>query len=100
VHLCRKLGWELPSPDKQRSLQPPFDFNNLERRQSPSRLTHQEAQRVGNSHVWLFDGAEGGRWLRELEREITPQAPQPTASDAPHALVDRDARPYKRVKVA
>lgn len=25
---------------------------------------------VQKSHVWLFEGAEGGKWLQRLEREL------------------------------
>jgi len=27
------------------------------------------------SHVWLFDGAEGVKWLQELRRELAAQTP-------------------------
>ncbi|KAI0029549.1 DHS-like NAD/FAD-binding domain-containing protein, partial [Vararia minispora EC-137] len=66
-YLCMQLGWDLPPPSSKSSntLQPP-------RRQNSKKRPSEEPgpQRVGNSHVWLFDGAEGGEWLEELrERE-------------------------------
>lgn len=34
--------------------------------------------RIG-SHVWLYDGAEGGRWLQNLRQELTSQLPTPVS---------------------
>lgn len=34
---------------------------------------------VPRSHIWLFDGADGGKWLKDIQREIAnlehPRAP-------------------------
>ena len=55
------------------------------------------------SHVWLFDGAEGGKWLKAFEQELDsyaendgytpPQAGTSSASD------DDDKRNAKRAKI-
>ncbi|KAG6826582.1 hypothetical protein H0H93_016373, partial [Arthromyces matolae] len=29
-------------------------------------------------HVWLFDGAEGGRWLQELKRDLATNETPPS----------------------
>ncbi|KAI0369131.1 SIR2-domain-containing protein [Pilatotrama ljubarskyi] len=79
LHLCRKLGWDLPEvPMPNRTLDAPRP--NLKKR--PSAEFEREPRRVGNSHVWLFEGAEGGKWVEEIERRYQPQS-QPADSDAP-----------------
>ena len=42
-----------------------------------------------NSHVWLFEGAEGGKWVEELERKYGDRATEPPAS-APDSEDDED----------
>ncbi|KAH9893527.1 DHS-like NAD/FAD-binding domain-containing protein [Cubamyces lactineus] len=65
LHLCRKLGWDLPEvPTPNPNLDAPKP--NLKKR--PSAEFEREPRRVGNSHVWLFEGAEGGKWVEEIER--------------------------------
>ncbi|KAI0331640.1 SIR2-domain-containing protein [Cubamyces sp. BRFM 1775] len=65
LHLCRKLGWDLPEvPTPTPNLEAPKP--NLKKR--PSAEFEREPRRVGNSHVWLFEGAEGGKWAEEIER--------------------------------
>ncbi|CDO69645.1 hypothetical protein BN946_scf184851.g33 [Trametes cinnabarina] len=70
-HLCRKLGWDLPDlPTPDRSLDAPKV--NLKKR--PSADFEREPKRVGDSHVWLFEGAEGGKWVEEIERQYQQRA--------------------------
>ncbi|KAJ3837099.1 SIR2-domain-containing protein [Lentinula raphanica] len=79
IHLCAELGWDLP-PITQPSSSSPSPFagrmqpprGNLKKRPSSGLDGHQEEgsvipKRVGTSHVWLFSGAEGGKWLSEFE---------------------------------
>ncbi|RDB15806.1 NAD-dependent protein deacetylase hst1 [Hypsizygus marmoreus] len=83
-YLCTELEWELPPPA---TLPPPSSTvrPRLPRGDSKKdlRTPEQEGyvlkapQRVGDSHVWLFDGAEGGRWLQELRRELAAAAQIP-----------------------
>ncbi|KAI0653162.1 DHS-like NAD/FAD-binding domain-containing protein [Cubamyces menziesii] len=100
LHLCRKLGWDLPEvPTPTPSLDAPKP--NLKKR--PSAEFEREPRRVGNSHVWLFEGAEGGRWVEEIERryprpaegevegEVSPIA-DPAASDTPAERQMKKAR--------
>ncbi|KAI0083958.1 SIR2-domain-containing protein [Irpex rosettiformis] len=59
--LCRKLQWDLPEllprvSSSSQGTQP--ERPNLRKRSSAT--LEQEPQRVGNSHVWLFEGAEPG----------------------------------------
>ncbi|KAH8832846.1 SIR2-domain-containing protein [Flagelloscypha sp. PMI_526] len=60
-HLCHRLSWELPSsPSKPDSISPVAS-------QAPE---FQQPDRVGDSHIWLFNGAEGGQWLRKIQRQM------------------------------
>lgn len=94
-HLCLKLGWDLPLDPRQKGRlgQPVQAQAVLGKRPSPSTDLTDELEkvvsptRVGDryvllvivlfmilnrfvSHVWLFEGADGGRWLREFERTL------------------------------
>ncbi|KAF5353082.1 hypothetical protein D9758_008747 [Tetrapyrgos nigripes] len=91
MHLCGLLGWELP-PEAPKPLESvestPSSMSSsgastphslpprgtLKRRSSVgvSEGT-QVPTRVGDSHVWLFSGAEGDKWLANLERELEIQ---------------------------
>ncbi|KAE9406280.1 DHS-like NAD/FAD-binding domain-containing protein [Gymnopus androsaceus JB14] len=99
VQLCAELEWDLPPPTLPASpppstgrLQPPR--GNLKKRPSSGMEEEgeecpQEPRRVGNrrvnrflvflfftdwavvrSHVWLFSGAEGGKWLSDFEKQL------------------------------
>ncbi|KAK0203075.1 DHS-like NAD/FAD-binding domain-containing protein [Desarmillaria ectypa] len=66
-HLCSELDWELPPLlPTPRTL----TSRNMKKRPSMGPPDIEEPERVGDSHVWLFEGAEGGKWLRDLELEI------------------------------
>ncbi|KDR68003.1 hypothetical protein GALMADRAFT_79039, partial [Galerina marginata CBS 339.88] len=90
LHLCKELGWELPAPTARETtptsatnpsvtrLQPPR--GNLKKRASSDDADvscSQAPERVGESHVWLFDGAEGGKWLQQLQRSLGIQKSTP-----------------------
>ncbi|OBZ74073.1 NAD-dependent protein deacetylase hst1 [Grifola frondosa] len=75
-HLCQKLGWELPVSAHDRSDLDAL-HSNVKKRPS-AEFESQEPQRVGNSHVWLFEGAEGGKWVEEMEKsQQTLDSPYP-----------------------
>ncbi|KAG5641798.1 hypothetical protein DXG03_004184 [Asterophora parasitica] len=73
-HLCAELGWELPDNTPTKPGQSSSPAKNASA--SATGRTTRPPQRVGDSHVWLFEGAEGGRWLQELQREVAAQTPQ------------------------
>ncbi|KAG5351885.1 hypothetical protein C0989_004651 [Termitomyces sp. Mn162] len=82
-YLCDALGWELTPPlvladASLKSNEEPHNIDETSDFNSNSKIC--EPERVGDSHVWLFEGAEGGRWLEELKREL---AAQTTPSLAP-----------------
>ncbi|KAJ4470130.1 SIR2-domain-containing protein [Lentinula aciculospora] len=87
TYLCSELGWNLPPPTLPTSssssffaerLQPPR--GNIKKRPSSrldveSKEASLEPRRVGDRQVilpqiWLFPGAEGGKWLSELEKRF------------------------------
>ncbi|KAI1793493.1 SIR2-domain-containing protein [Ganoderma leucocontextum] len=78
LHLCHKLGWDLPerppastpmSGAGTRGISNRLDAPRPNLKKRPSAEFEIEPRRVGNSHVWLFEGAEGGKWLEEIERK-------------------------------
>ncbi|KAJ3916038.1 SIR2-domain-containing protein [Lentinula edodes] len=82
TYICAELGWDLPPPTSSSSSSPsPFagrmqpPRGNIKKRPSSgleeeAEEGRQEPRRVDHSHVWLFSGAEGGKWLSELERQF------------------------------
>ncbi|KAG2110591.1 DHS-like NAD/FAD-binding domain-containing protein [Suillus discolor] len=67
-HLCEQLAWELPPPVGKR-----LDVPSLARpakRTSGEMMGKTEPTRVAKSHVWLFEGAEGGKWVRDIEERF------------------------------
>ncbi|KAJ8463480.1 hypothetical protein ONZ45_g17567 [Pleurotus djamor] len=116
-HLCHKLGWDLsqtPSlpptppprtestsvvqadvgnstPPSTMRFQPPRGNVNMKKRSQPDLPVDEEPKRVLDSHVWLFRGAEGGKWLQDFEQAhmpaasshapVPPQVPPPVERD-------------------
>ncbi|ETW79289.1 hypothetical protein HETIRDRAFT_387618 [Heterobasidion irregulare TC 32-1] len=114
-YICDCLQWTLP-PVTQRNdavvpdtvhvrsfLQPAITPSNDRKRplEDPSILAPQP-QRVGNSHIWLFEGAEGGKWLETRQAEEAERKPQeslpwsptesPSTTTSPPADVPREAK--------
>ncbi|KAJ7281537.1 DHS-like NAD/FAD-binding domain-containing protein [Mycena rebaudengoi] len=75
VHLCSKLGWDLPSAILPGSRSEPSTYLDEKTKKRSAADLHalEEPRRVGYSHVWLFDGAEGGEWLENIERTDIPR---------------------------
>ncbi|KAF9482627.1 DHS-like NAD/FAD-binding domain-containing protein [Pholiota conissans] len=93
LHLCNELGWELPVPKEPlpsppqpavnaTRLQPPRGLMNMKKRPSTedSEFGSRPPERIGSSHVWLFDGAEGGRWLQQLKKQLGIQRSVPPSA--------------------
>jgi len=78
--LCNELGWDLPQPPSPSSTPVSSQSHlaprpaNVKKRPSAEILECQTPTRVGDSHVWLFEGAEGGRWVRQLEESLRIKA--------------------------
>ena len=58
-----------------------------------------------NSHIWLFEGAEGGKWLSDFEAtqaqasQISDGAPDVLSSPAPSAAIGDTPRDAKRARM-
>ncbi|KAL0571673.1 NAD-dependent histone deacetylase sir2 [Marasmius crinis-equi] len=81
IHLSEQLGWELPPPAPAEAtpvssgrLYPPRGTANMKKRASSDIIESEPPRQVGDSHVWLFPGAEGGRWLADLEKQVDRRA--------------------------
>ncbi|KXN87667.1 NAD-dependent protein deacetylase hst1 [Leucoagaricus sp. SymC.cos] len=74
LYLCGELGWDLTAVAAGAILPPSSDPElapgNLKKRPYTPMHDTPPPSRVGNSHVWLFSGAEGGTWLENLECEL------------------------------
>ncbi|KAI0294328.1 DHS-like NAD/FAD-binding domain-containing protein [Multifurca ochricompacta] len=101
-HLCTELGWTLPPAKAGQYLS--GQIPTLVKRQSQE-LAGPAPKRVEDSHVWLFEGAEGGKWLSDLEatkaRDAeTSEPPLNTTSPPPTPVTPADApRDAKRARV-
>ncbi|PCH44426.1 SIR2-domain-containing protein [Wolfiporia cocos MD-104 SS10] len=63
-HLCHNLSWDLDQYKKPKPTKPGTAPDQWPQRKRPSEtLDGREPQRVGDSHIWLFEGAEGGSWV-------------------------------------
>ncbi|KAI0339430.1 SIR2-domain-containing protein [Trametopsis cervina] len=83
-HLCHRLGWELP----QSAPQPSGPSTNLEPERPNLRKRHsatfeQDPRRVGNSHVWLFEGADPGDIGEIIEKHYGGQPGPIENNEAP-----------------
>jgi NAD-dependent histone deacetylase SIR2 len=67
-HLCDQLSWELPPPVGKRLEVP--SVARPPKRTSGEMMGKPEPTRVAKSHVWLFEGAEGGKWVRDIEESF------------------------------
>ncbi|KAF8629053.1 hypothetical protein AX15_003553 [Amanita polypyramis BW_CC] len=104
-YLCRELGWELPPPKEPQSIpessKPYPSRNNLKKRSTSTLKEDQEPERVGSSHVWLFEGAEGGKWLQEFREKLAViESPPPAATEvvtsASPGIDENGQRPKKQ----
>jgi len=70
-HLCERLQWDLPPlPNPSDGLQaPPRQANG--KRRSGEMMGLREPERVLGSHVWLFSGAEGGKWVEDIKERYS-----------------------------
>ncbi|KAG6916201.1 hypothetical protein DXG01_008083 [Tephrocybe rancida] len=88
-YLCDALSWKLPAPPapiippsvsttSPRSAQGQTKSANDDKLQGSGPSDVRSPTQVGDSHVWLFDGAEGGRWLKELKQHLAVETPSLT----------------------
>ena len=53
-----------------------------------------------HSHVWLFQGAEGGKWVQEIEQLHSTSQDQPGNSEIAASYEDADDRLRKRARTS
>ncbi|KAF9219745.1 SIR2-domain-containing protein [Gyrodon lividus] len=69
-HLCERLQWDLPPPSGMNGgLDVPAPRGINGKRGSSDMIGRREPVRVGESHAWLFDGAEGGKWVQDIKEK-------------------------------
>ena len=77
-HLCNRLGWTLPGSDsRKRPAEAPDPMRVGDRC-----VRYPHVKIIGLSacsHVWLFEGAEGGRYVKQLQEgiQVSPTQQQP-----------------------
>jgi len=64
-YLCGRLGWELPATQDTNGDQTPPLVDN-------------EPKRVGNSYVWMFNGAKTTSWTEKVAKESDPSSAVPS----------------------
>ncbi|KAF9460565.1 DHS-like NAD/FAD-binding domain-containing protein [Collybia nuda] len=73
-HICHELGWELPpSKADMNSVRAPLVSGEPNKNPSSS----SPPERLGTSHIWLFDGAEGGKWVEDIREELERRGRSP-----------------------
>jgi hypothetical protein len=105
-HLADKLLWTIPPPPPTAAPTTTrlYPARNLKKRSSADSEESSDGDgpvRVGNSHVWLFPGAEGGRWLEQRMKDCTSiDIQQPTQARANSIVKDttQETRNTKRLK--
>ncbi|KAF9526098.1 DHS-like NAD/FAD-binding domain-containing protein [Crepidotus variabilis] len=87
LYLCDQLHWELPpaapSDPKAAKDDPRINLKKRASANNDNIKTLKEPKRVGESHVYLFEGAEGGKWLQQLHRELGISIPRSVPPSAP-----------------
>ncbi|KAI6124877.1 SIR2-domain-containing protein [Pisolithus croceorrhizus] len=86
-YLCERLHWELPPPTPQRGsrLDAPEAPGKNGKRSSTEMMGGVEPVRVGESHVWLFPGAEGGKWVEDIREKYNHAVKQVAPHSEPGA---------------
>lgn len=63
-YLSDRLGWDISSPPTANEVP-----RNSRKRSSDLLTKQSKPRRVADSHIWLFDGAEGGNYVDALEAQ-------------------------------
>ncbi|KAG2040118.1 DHS-like NAD/FAD-binding domain-containing protein [Suillus americanus] len=92
-HLCEQLSWELPPPAGKRLEVP--SLARLAKRTSGEMMGKTEPVRVAKSHVWLFEGAEGGKWVRDIEERFLKENAG-SESSTPQGRVPKEGPEVKK----
>ncbi|KAF8552715.1 DHS-like NAD/FAD-binding domain-containing protein [Imleria badia] len=95
-HLCEQLRWDLPPPPNAKGgLKVSRSQTNGKR--TSSEMIGREPTRVQGrgSHVWLFDGAEGGKWVEDIKERYSNGS-----NGAPARAKSRSEPEVKRTRVS
>ncbi|KAJ7898400.1 DHS-like NAD/FAD-binding domain-containing protein [Mycena leptocephala] len=69
---CAPARMGMPSATNDASSHPPgFLAEKIKKRSAADLHVLEEPRRVGESHIWVFEGAEGGEWLQNIEQRIS-----------------------------
>ncbi|KAF8141958.1 DHS-like NAD/FAD-binding domain-containing protein [Boletus edulis] len=93
-HLCEQLRWDLPPPSNTKNRLQVSRTQTIGKRTS-SEMIGREPTRVPGSHVWLFHGAEGGKWVEDIRERYSNGTNGTTAQSKSHP-----APKAKRVRVS
>ncbi|KZT09855.1 SIR2-domain-containing protein [Laetiporus sulphureus 93-53] len=98
MHLARKLEWDLPAVPTRRAI--PSVLEGKTAKRSAREVERSEPQRVGDSHVWLFQGAEGGKWVEEIARQYESQSDDgsPSGTATPTSAESSQTRKIKKAR--
>ncbi|KIJ65176.1 hypothetical protein HYDPIDRAFT_88766 [Hydnomerulius pinastri MD-312] len=98
-HLCEHLKWDLPPPSQKKGSPQSSLTEGMNGKRTSSEMTGRaEPVRVGDSHVWLFDGAEGGKWVQDIEEKYDTGATMNGTAD--HSEERRQAPRAKKARVS
>lgn len=95
-YLCERLRWNLPPPTPQKGthLDVPAMPSKNGKRSSTEMIGRADPVRVGESHVWLFQGAEGGKWVEEIKERYSG-----SEQATPQSVVQHSERGGKKPRV-
>ncbi|KAG8688149.1 NAD-dependent histone deacetylase sir2 [Ceratobasidium sp. 395] len=78
-YLCERLGWTLPAATAKSSK------NGSNGVSDSSRPTIRPTKAINHEHVWMFPGADGGKWALRDSPPTTKLSPVPTPPPRPNS---------------
>ncbi|KAG8751449.1 NAD-dependent histone deacetylase sir2 [Ceratobasidium sp. 428] len=78
-YLCERLGWTLPAATAKSSKNGGNGVNH------PSKPTIRPTKAINHEHVWMFPGADGGKWALRDPSPTAKPSPAPTPPPRPNS---------------
>ncbi|KAG8683175.1 NAD-dependent histone deacetylase sir2 [Ceratobasidium sp. 395] len=78
-YLCERLGWTLPAATAKSSKNGGNGANHS------SRPTIRPTKAINHEHVWMFPGADGGKWALRDPSPTAKPSPVPTPPPRPNS---------------